>query len=334
MTQENHYDPWGVGIEREVVSDTSKLPKFELRDRFTYNGKELQGTLNYLDYGARMYDPSIGRWGVVDPLAEKFSNLTSYNYVGGNPVRNTDPTGMSCKGCGKDGESISPPEINGHYAYIGTCPTCPNSKEYDIYRDNKSLFTYDSPTGIVYNGEGSASVTAKCWTREDEVAYQFVHSFQYNPHDDRDYGAWRPHGFGLQGGVSLGGAGMNFSGYGGLYFDDYGVTTYGGYEFSMGYLSEYYNTYIGNIIAFYGNSKTNGAYLGPLSVSISESGKYDSKRALQAAPLGIRSYGLGFEFGSKSFGKGPIPLGGMFTSGSNTLLYKTFDYRKRPTKII
>ncbi|PLK43912.1 RHS repeat-associated core domain-containing protein [Emticicia sp. TH156] len=63
VTQENLYDPWGVGIEREIVADTSKLPKFELRDRFTYNGKELQGNLNYLDYGARMYDPSIGRWG-------------------------------------------------------------------------------------------------------------------------------------------------------------------------------------------------------------------------------------------------------------------------------
>ncbi|PLK43909.1 hypothetical protein [Emticicia sp. TH156] len=35
VTQENHYDPWGVGIDREVVADTSKLPKFELKDRFT-----------------------------------------------------------------------------------------------------------------------------------------------------------------------------------------------------------------------------------------------------------------------------------------------------------
>jgi RHS repeat-associated protein len=63
---------------------------------YKYTGKELdmEHGLNLYDFEARTYDPAIGRFTSVDPMAEKYYNVSPYAYCLNNPVRFVDPTGM------------------------------------------------------------------------------------------------------------------------------------------------------------------------------------------------------------------------------------------------
>ncbi|THV62046.1 hypothetical protein EK417_06440 [Chryseobacterium candidae] len=60
--------------------------------KYKYNGKELQETGMY-DYGARMYMPDIGRWGVLDNYSEKYFSISPYTYVANNAVKFIDING-------------------------------------------------------------------------------------------------------------------------------------------------------------------------------------------------------------------------------------------------
>lgn len=69
--------------------------------RFAYNGKEMDASmheeLEQLDYGFRVYNPGLGRFLSVDPLADQFPGWNPYHYVHNNPIRLIDPTGMSAE---------------------------------------------------------------------------------------------------------------------------------------------------------------------------------------------------------------------------------------------
>lgn len=89
ITQVNHYDPWGLNLnDIELVGNPDH--------KFQYNGKEKQQEFNleWNDYGARFYDPQLGRWHSVDPLGEKGRRHSLYNYAFNNPIRFIDPDGM------------------------------------------------------------------------------------------------------------------------------------------------------------------------------------------------------------------------------------------------
>ena len=68
--------------------------------RYGFNGKEKDedgefGNLTHYDYGARIYNPSIGRWLSRDPLEIKFTSWSTYNFGLNNPIRFNDPDGKS-----------------------------------------------------------------------------------------------------------------------------------------------------------------------------------------------------------------------------------------------
>ena len=87
LTQSVDYYPFGLEFDSKYEISTD--------NKYLYNGKELQEQLNldWYDYGARFYDPQIGRWTTQDPRAEKYRRWSPYNYCFNNPIKYLDPYG-------------------------------------------------------------------------------------------------------------------------------------------------------------------------------------------------------------------------------------------------
>ena len=111
VQETNHYYPFG-----SLFASTSVQP-------YKYNGKELDNKkgLNWYDYGARHYDAALGRWFVVDPLAEKYYVTSAYGYCLNNPVKYVDPTGCAA---------------STHTDSLGTVVAVYNDGDLGVYKHN------------------------------------------------------------------------------------------------------------------------------------------------------------------------------------------------------
>jgi RHS repeat-associated protein len=99
--QETDYYAFGLDIQRNLVG---------VENKFQYNGKEKQDQEKMYDYGARFYDPVIGRWNVIDPLAEFDRKTSPYAYAFNDPIRHTDPDGMFGEDVSEDFEGEGDPK--------------------------------------------------------------------------------------------------------------------------------------------------------------------------------------------------------------------------------
>lgn len=90
IVQSGAYDCWGLEIRplRYLVSGATQ-------DKYTWQGKEDltdDGLEGWSDFGWRIEDRTIGRWFTPDP-AEQFESISTYCYVGDNPISHMDPDG-------------------------------------------------------------------------------------------------------------------------------------------------------------------------------------------------------------------------------------------------
>jgi RHS repeat-associated protein len=88
VVQRQDYYPFGLTFN-SYQSENS------FTNRYNFNGKETQSefSLNWYDYGARMYLPDLGKWITNDPYACLFPSISTYAYSWNDPVNYIDKNG-------------------------------------------------------------------------------------------------------------------------------------------------------------------------------------------------------------------------------------------------
>ena len=72
----------------------STFPSGSTESPYKYGGKEWNETTSTYDFEARYLSPAFHRFTTMDPLAEKYYNISPYAYCADNPINRIDPNGL------------------------------------------------------------------------------------------------------------------------------------------------------------------------------------------------------------------------------------------------
>jgi RHS repeat-associated protein len=167
------------------ISDKSlKTPYAE--NKYRYNGKELQnqefsdGTgLEEYDYGARMQDPQLGRWWVIDINSEDNNSVTPYAYVLNSPVVKRDPDGLSDSPAPIDASTFITPGGQIIYHVNDGDPTIyvvPKPGQWNGQKNGLSVFGYENPT-IDYDKNVGKNIRSVGFLTQDPRKYPYDPAF-------------------------------------------------------------------------------------------------------------------------------------------------------------
>lgn len=97
------YSPFGVSLDGRTVEGDFYRRGFNGLEKDV----EVKGAGNSYDFGARMYDPRVGRWLTIDPECKIYPSRSSYTFVLNNPIVFIDPDGRKVEIYDKDGNKVA-----------------------------------------------------------------------------------------------------------------------------------------------------------------------------------------------------------------------------------
>ena len=191
VLQVTNYYPFGT-----PYFDASSTKNADMQP-YKYNGKELDRMhgLDAYDYGARQYDPILARWDRIDPLCEKYYDVSPYAYCHNNPVKYLDPDGRNpiydtkgvFLGCTSEGYTGQ------IYVYKGTeqCDFKNQDIETLLKNDDIGNFMTFEAVEESYTGDAKANFVSNIMTdivKHAEGTHIFEYSFKTSTLHERKIG--------------------------------------------------------------------------------------------------------------------------------------------------